>query len=350
MLHGEIRNSKRGVPHCVVPVVCLLLSTLLLSCSSQKERVFKKSRALVDTLVTIQVVAERPEKAEKAIDRAFAEVKRLGNLLNFYSEESELAKINRNAGISDVKVSPETLEVIEEAVSTSKKTSGAFDVTIGPEIISWDFPEKRKPDDATIKERLNLVNYQWIVIDREKSTISLTKRGMLIDLGGIAKGYIADRAVEEMKREGIVSGIVAVAGDIRAFGDKPDGRPWRVGIRNPRQSGSDDEIMAMIELKDMAISTSGDYERFFIVDGNRYHHILDPTTGYPPEACRSVSVIAGEGAFADSYSTAVFILGPEKGMEALRKMGFEGLIVDEHGKVHTTDGLRDRIEFKRLGS
>jgi FAD:protein FMN transferase len=333
-----------------VLALCLLLSPLLFSCSAQKERVFKKSRVLMDTLVTIQVVAKRPERAEKAINRAFAEIKRLEGLLNFYSEESELAKINRSAGISDVKVSPETLDLIEKAVSTSGKTGGAFDVTIGPEIILWDFAEKRKPDDGTIKGRLNLVNYQWIAIDREKSTISLMKRGMLIDLGGIAKGYIADRAVEELKREGIVSGLVAVAGDIRAFGDKPDGRPWRVGIRNPRQSGRDDEIMAMIELKDMAISTAGDYERFFIADGNRYHHILDPKTGYPAKASRSVSVIAREGAFTDSYSTAVFILGPEKGLEVLRKMGFEGLIVDEHGKVHTTDGLRDRIEFKRLDS
>jgi FAD:protein FMN transferase len=343
-------NRKRGIAHCAVPVLCLLLFPMLLSCSAQKERIFKKSKALLDTLITIQVVADRPERAEKAIDRAFAEVKRLGDLLNFYSEESELAKINRSAGISDVKVSPETLGVIEKAVSASENTGGAFDITIGPEIILWDFAEKRKPDEATIKERLSLVNYQSIVIDREKSTIFLMKRGMLIDLGGIAKGYIADRAVEQLKKEGTVSGIVAVAGDIRAFGDKPDRRPWRVGIRNPRQSGSDDEIMAMIELRDMAISTAGDYERFFIVDGNRYHHILDPKTGHPAKACRSVSVIAGEGVSADSYSTAVFILGPEKGIEVLRKMGFEGLIVDEHGKVHMSDGLRDRIEFKRPGS
>jgi thiamine biosynthesis lipoprotein len=337
---------RRGILYCALVVFCLLL----LSCPSSKERVFKKDRILMDTLVTIQVVADGPERAEKAIDRAFSEIESLERLLNFYSEGSELSKINRSAGGKGVRVSPETIDVIMKAVYAAEMTEGAFDVTLGPEIILWDFAGKKRPGDETIKERLGLVNYKWIVIDKERSTASLRKKGMMIDLGGIAKGYAADRAVSELKREGIASGIVSVAGDIRAFGSKPDGSLWRIGIRNPRQSGKDDEIMATVKLKDMAISTSGDYERFFIDEGIRYHHILNPKTGYPAAGCRSVSVIAKEGALTDSFSTGVFVLGPEKGIDVLRKMGFEGVVVDDHGVLHTTAGLRDGIELKRIGS
>jgi thiamine biosynthesis lipoprotein len=181
---------------------------------------------------------------------------------------------------------------------------------------------------------------------------------MLIDLGGISKGYAVDKAVETLKRNGINSGLVSIAGDIKAFGLKPDGKLWRIGIRNPRipstpplgkegKGGFLDDIMATIELSDMAISTSGDYERCFILDGKRYHHLLSPKTGYPAEGCQSVSVITKEGAFTDAFATGVFILGPEKGLKVLEKMGFDGIIVDSQGEVHTTPNIRGKIEFKQ---
>jgi len=170
---------------------------------------------------------------------------------------------------------------------------------------------------------------------------------MYIDLGGISKGYAADNAVETLKRNRIHSGLVSVAGDIKAFGLKPDGKPWKIGIRNPRAKGQEDDIMATIELADMAISTSGDYERSFINDGKRYHHLLNPRTGYPAEGCQSVSIITKEGAFTDAFATGIFILGPEKGIKTLEKMGFDGVIVDSQGKVHTTPHIRGKVEFKR---
>jgi thiamine biosynthesis lipoprotein len=302
---------------------------------------------LMDTLVTIHVVADSEETADRAMAKAFEEIGKLDTLLNFFSDKSELASINRNAGISGVRVSPETLEVIEKAVYASEKSGGAFDVTIGPEISLWNFFAKKKPDDTTVRERLGLVNYKLIALDREKSTVGLKKKGMLMDLGAIAKGYGVDGAVEALKRQGIKSGLVAVAGDIKAFGLKQDGKPWRVGIRNPRQKGKDDEILATIEIRDMAISTSGDYERFFIIEGMRFHHILDPGTGYPARGCQSVSIMAKDGVSADSFSTAVFVLGPEKGMALLQQLGFEGLIVDNQGKIHVTPGIKDKIEFKK---
>lgn len=303
----------------------------------------------MDTLVTITVVSDSGGVAEKAIDRAFEKIKRLDGLINFFSDKSELSSINNNAGITPVKVSPETLDLIEKAVYASEKTEGAFDATIGPVITQWNFSgaaTQKVPDDELIKEKRRLVNYRKITIDKERATVYLNEKGMLLDLGGIAKGYAADMASDELKKSGIKSGLISVAGDIKAFGLKPDSAPWLIGIKNPRSKGGDDEIMAAIELRDTAISTSGDYERFFIKNGKRYHHLVDPKTGYPSDKCRSVSVVAADGVYTDSFATAVFILGKDRGMQVLQKMGFEGIIVDNEGKVHMTDGLRGRVEFK----
>ncbi len=347
----HVRNSMFKIQKILLVLLLatchLSLVTCLCSCSPKKESLYRKTMILMDTLVTIHVVADSEETADRAMAKAFEEIGKLDTLLNFFSDKSELASINRNAGISGVRVSPETLEVIEKAVYASEKSGGAFDVTIGPEISLWDFFAKKKPDDTAVRERLALVNYRLIVLDQKKSTVELKKKGMLIDLGGIAKGYAADKAVEVLKGQGIRSGLVAAAGDIRAFGLKQDGKPWRVGIRNPRQKGKDDEILATIEIRDMAISTAGDYERFFTIDGERYHHILDPATGFPARGCQSVSIMAKDGVSADSFSTAVFVLGPQKGMEVLQRLGFEGMIVDGEGKIHVTAGLREKIELKR---
>lgn len=344
---SKVRSPDPRVLFSIHFFLLLIVYFLLLPSCTQKEKVYRKSRILMDTLVTVNVVSDSSDKAERAIDIVFDEIAKLDSMLNFFSDKSELSIINKNAGLSEVRVSQETIEVIEKAIYASEKTDGAFDATIGPEISLWDFPNKIKPDDKTIRERLSLVNYKLIHINKERSTVYLEKRGMLLDLGGIAKGYAADRAVAVLKRIGIKSGLVSVAGDIKAFGLKPDGRAWVVGIRNPRAIGNDDDIMATIELRDAAISTSGDYERYFIVDGKRYHHILDPKTGYPADECQSVTVIAKDGVYTDSFSTGVFVLGPERGMAALKEMGFEGLIVDSSGSIKTTQGLKDRIEFKK---
>jgi len=350
-LHVTRYTSKNKCTSRVTAVTlltayCLLLAVLC-SCSPKKESLYRKTMILMDTVVTIHVVADSEEAADRAMAKAFEAIGKLDTLLNFFSDKSELALINRNAGVSGVRVSPETLEVIEKAVYASEQSGGAFDVTIGPESSLWNFVTRAKPDDKAVSEKLGLVNYRLIDLAKEKSVVALKKKGMLIDLGAIAKGYAADRAAEALKRHGIKSGLVAVAGDIKAFGLKQDGKPWRVGIRNPRQKGKDDEILATIELRDMAISTSGDYERFFIIDGERFHHILDPRTGYPARGCQSVSVMAKDGVSTDSFSTAVFVLGPEKGMELLKHLGFEGMIVDKEGKIHITPGIKDKIEFKR---
>ncbi|MBA3061089.1 MAG: FAD:protein FMN transferase [Nitrospirae bacterium] len=376
-VHPDLFGTKLKILCFVFLLFTIHYSLFTLSaCSPQKEKVYRKSKVLMDTLITISAVSGSGDKAEKAIDRALSEIEKLDRLLNFFSDNSELSEINRNAGMKAVVVSPETFEIIEKAIYASGKTGGAFDVTIGPEISLWDFHNKIKPEDKAIKKRLPLVNYNNITLNKKSSSVYLKKKGMLIDPGGMAKGYAADRAVEVMKKNGIKSGLVAIAGDIKTFGIKPDGKPWKIGIQNPRptppspypsptrgeetetlppplmggdkgegERGFSDEIMATIEMTDMAISTSGDYERYFIVDEKRYHHILNPKTGYPAEECRSVSIIAKDGSVTDPFSTGIFILGAEKGIKLLEEMGIDGIIVDKNGKIHTTQNLRGKLEI-----
>ncbi len=293
----------------------------------------------MDTLVSVTVVSDSDDKAAKAIESAFSVMDRFGKLINFFSGDSELSSINRNAGIKGVTVSPEMIDVIEKAVYVAEKSDGAFDITIGPESGLWDFYKKVKPSDDEIRKNLDLVDYRDIVIDKEKSMVFLRRKGMLMDLGGIAKGYAADLAVENLKQNGIRAGIVANAGDIRVFGVRPDGSPWNIGVKNPRQKDESDELIARIKLSDKAISTSGDYERYFITGGKRFHHILDPKTGYPASYCRSVTIIADKGVFTDGFSTAVFVLGPEKGMKLVRETGMDAVIIDSNGTIYTTPGM-----------
>ncbi len=325
----------------------LCLSIILLpSCSTDKRSVYRQSKALMDTYVTVTVVSDSKDKANKAVEDAFSAIERFGDLINFFSDKSELSEINRNAGIAPVKVSALTLDVVEKSLYVADKSDGAFDPTIGPEISMWDFPKKIKPSDDEIRKNLPLVNYRNVAVDKKESTVFLKKKGMMLDLGGIAKGYGADLAVESLKRDGIKAGIVAIAGDIRTFGLKPDGTPWNIGIENPRQKDASDEIMATVKLSDKAISTSGDYQRYFILDGRRYHHLLDPRTGYPAMFCRSVTVITDKGVFTDAFATAVFVLGPQRGMKVLRELGMDGVIIDARGDILTTPGLKGKLKIE----
>jgi thiamine biosynthesis lipoprotein len=342
-----MKNTMTMTTFRKISLIILILLTAVFSCSPGKDSVYKKTMPLMDTIVSITVVAESSDTAEKAIEIAFAQIGRFGDLINFYSDNSELAEINRNAGVHSVKVSPQTLDVIGKAVSASEKSGGAFDPTIGPIVKLWDFLNKKKPTESEIVKALPLVNYKDILIDRADSTIFLKRKGMMIDLGGIAKGYAVDLAVESLKKEGILSGLVSIAGDIRTFGMKPDKRPWIIGIKNPRQTGEKDELVAKIRLSEKAISTSGDYERYFISEDMRYHHLLDPKTGMPTSGCRSVSIVTDRAVDTDAFSTAIFILGAVKGMKVVKEMGMDAMIIDSSGTIHMTDAIKEKITLER---
>ncbi len=313
----------------------------------------------MDTFTTITVTSSSKEKAEEAVDAGFAEIEKLDEFLNNFEPDSEISTVSKFAGIKPVHVSAETLDLMQKTIGISKLTNGAFDPTIAPVGKLWKFSgrpsDPSMPPKDAIENALKLVDYRKIKIESATSEIYLKERGMEIDLGGIAKGYAADKAIEAIKAKGIKSALVAIAGDIRGFGLNASGKPWKVGIQNPRPDNPDSEkpwedIFATLNLKESAVSTAGDYQRFFIKDGKRYHHIIDPATGYPSESgLISVSVIAPEGYVADGIDTAILILGLEKGMKLLESKGLDGILVDSEKKVFITKNLRGKIEILNKG-
>ncbi len=329
----------------IAAFTAIVMGLFLQMSGKSAKHLYKETRSSLYTLVTITVVGDSEEKARKATAAAYIELDRLGRLLNFYADDSELSAINRNAGIKPVRVSADTLEIVKAAVHAGEKTDGGFDVTIGPLVKLWDFKKQVLPSAARLAERLPLVDFRNIVVDAAASTVFLEKTGVQIDLGGILKGFAADKAVEILKRNGIEDGIVAVAGDIKAFGRQPDGRPWNIGIQNPRPRGDADGLLATVNLEDQGISTSGDYQRYFMQGGVRYHHLLNPRTGFPESLCRSVTVIAPNAALTDAFSTGIFIMGPQKGLAVLKRLGMDGIIVDGAGAVLMTEGIKKRVHL-----
>ena len=325
-------------------VSLLFIAFTLTACGSKRERLFKDSKVMMDTFVSITVVSKSEKKAREAMDAAFQELKRLEGLLDFYSPRSEISKINKGSGGVPVSVTPTTFSLINTALEVSKITDGAFDITLGVLNRRYDFFKKHHPAESEIKKLLPLVGYKKIVINPALRIVFLKKPGMMIDPGGITKGFAADRAIEVLKAKGIKAALVAVAGDIRAYGLKPDGTPWVVGIRDPRAKSAD-EVFATLKLTDMAVSTSGDYERYFIEKGVRYHHILDPETGMPARGVISVTVVGPKATYTDSLATAAFVKGVKEGMKMVEKNGYMAVVVDSSGSIYHSKGLEPMLEL-----
>ncbi|MDH4305511.1 MAG: FAD:protein FMN transferase, partial [Nitrospira sp.] len=291
---------------------------------------------------TVTAVASNKQAGDRAVQAAFDEIKRLELLLSTWRSDSELSQVNAKAGRQSVRVSRETLDVVVRSLEMARLTQGGFNIALGPAIEAWSMTERQQiPDEGELERLKPLVDWTSIQIDKQVQMIYLPHRGMRIDVGGIGKGYAADRAVEVMKRAGAKGGVVALSGDIKAFGVLPDGTGFPVGIRHPREEGT---LIGTIDLQDEAISTAGDYERFFERDGVRYHHILDPHTLQPARGCQSVTVIAKEGTLADGLDTGIFVLGPEEGMALVERLpDVEAIIVDQDGRMAVSSGLRDRL-------
>jgi len=294
------------------------------------------------TLVKITAVAETASVAQAAATAGFAEIHRLEELLSTWIPASELSRVNSSAGVRPVAVSQETMTVVQGAIRAAEMTDGGFNIAIGPAVDVWDVIEGRRiPTESELEVIRPLVDLQAVHADARKQTIFLEKAGMRIDVGGIGKGYAADQAVTAMKTAGASAGVVALSGDIKTFGRLPGGKKFPVGIQHPRKEG---EVVAFIDLENEAISTAGDYERYFEHDGVRYHHILDPKTLQPARGCQSVTVIARDGMLADGLDTGIFVMGVELGMRLVEALpDVEAIIVDHEGVVHVSSGLRDRI-------
>ncbi len=319
--------------------VIIVLALLLVASGCARPKTVQKTESIMGTDVTVTVVAESEKEGAAAIDAAMAEIRRFDEMMSLYKDASEITRVNLAAGKRPVNVSPEMIEAAEAAARISDLTNGAFDVTVGPLVVLWQMRlrDKQTPSDGELALARARVGYKNVVIDKKASTLYLKKPGMIMDLGGVAKGYAADKAAEVLKKRGIDNGIVAIAGDIRAMGKRPDGTPWRIGVQHPREH---DKTLAVLDLSDKSISTSGDYERFQIVKKKRYHHIIDPRTGKPSEGLISVTVVGDSGALVDPLTTALFIIGAEKGMALVKELGCEAIFEDNTGRVTSTEGIK----------
>ncbi len=323
-----------------ITYILLFLSFILIlhPSSSQSSNLFKYHQVAMGTMIEITLMGDNEEKANKAALQAFQEMKRIETLMSPWIESSDVTRINRSAGKEGVKVSQETSKVIKKAQDISELSQGGFDITVGPLTELWrKAREKKIPLSAEeVKEKLSLVNFKNIEVDQE-GKVYLKKKGMAIDLGGIAKGYGVDRAFDVLRSLGYKNLIVNAGGDLRAGGFK-NNQPWSIGIQNPREP---QKILTRISVSDMAVATSGDYEKFFIYEGKRYHHIFNPNDGFPTEGCQSVTIVTKNCITADGLATAVFVLGPEKGYSLCQKLdGVECLIVDKDGKMIISPNLK----------
>jgi len=294
--------------------------------------------------VRLTAVTADEAGAASAFDDVFREFDRLEALMTVWRDQSDVARLNQAAGVHPVPVSPEVREVLLIARQVSEWTHGTFDVTFGALSGLWKFDHDQDntiPDPEEVRRRLPLVNYRELVVDEGSGTAFLRKSGMRVNLGGVGKGYAVDRAVAILRGRGLRDFMVQAGGDLYAAGRHGD-RPWRLGIRDPR--GPADKIFAALDLSDGTFSTSGDYERSFMKDGRRYHHILDPAAGEPARGCRSVTLVTGRAVIADALAKGVFILGPEAGMRLIEELpGVEGVIVGADNRVTMSSGLKDRL-------
>lgn len=317
-------------------VICVF-SLGLISCGdSRGHGPVERTRFLMDTVVRVSVydkgMSER--KIGEAIDRVFREMEKIEAKASIHVDTSEVLRLVEESGKSPIRVSPEIFWLLKKSVEVSDETRGAFDVSVGVVKDLWGFDTDHPsvPDRSTVQSILPKVDYREI--DLRDGEVFLRQSGMRIDLGGIAKGYIIDQGIRILQEEGIRSGLVEAGGDLRVFGSHPDRKVWRIGIRHPR--GEEGELFGVLETAAVSIATSGDYERYFVRDGKRYHHILDPKTGFPANRCISVTIVAECALLADAYATAVFVLGPVKGMALIKDHpSIEGMIIYEvEGQCH----------------
>jgi thiamine biosynthesis lipoprotein len=292
----------------------------------------------------VQLWSDDPELAVKAIDAVMDDMRRTDELMSTYKPQSQLSQVNAHAYERPVKVDADIIDVVEKSLEYSRLSNGAFDITYASVGYLYDYREHVHSTQAQIDAALPAVDYRQLQVDRKARTIRFLKPGMRIDLGGIAKGWAVDRGVEILRRMGIAHAMVNAGGDTRLLGDRL-GKPWIVGIRDPRK---DNAVVARIPLQDEAISTSGDYERYFEEDGVRYHHILVPGTGKSPGLVRSVTVIGPTATHTDGLTKPIFIFGVEQGMEFVRRVkDVEAVIVDKDGEVFYSPGLAPAADGTR---
>lgn len=288
----------------------------------------------------LTVVSDSEHWANERIEAGIDEIKRIEKLLTTFSDDSETNQINKNAGIMPVTVSRETFNLIQRSIRISEVTQGAFDITYGSiDKKLWNFDQTMTslPDKATAKKMVRLINFRNIVLDEENCTVFLREEGMRIGFGGIGKGYAAEQAKQVMKALGVESGVVNASGDLNAWGIQPNGEKWTVGIVNP---DSKHEVFSYMSISDLAVATSGNYEKFIMVDGKKYSHTINPRTGLPVTGIKSVTIITKNAEIADAMATPVMIMGINTGLDLINQMkDIEAVIIDDNNRLYTSKNI-----------
>ncbi len=306
----------------------------------KEKTVFSKSLKLMGNHFRISAVAEEEAWAIERIDAAIHEIQRIEKLLTTFNDCSETNLVNKNAGLEPTRVSQETFDIIERSIKISCITQGAFDISYGSvDKRFWNFDTTMKslPDKETAKKMVRLINFRNIILDKEKTTVLLKEKGMRIGFGGIGKGYAAEKAKEVMQKMGVESGIVNASGDLSTWGYQPDGKPWTIGIADPNAKA---KIFSYMNITNMAIATSGNYEKYAMIDGKKYSHTIDPRTGFPVTGIKSVTIISTNAEIADAMATPVMIMGIKTGIDMINQINnIEAIIIDDDDKIYKSKNI-----------
>ncbi|SHN10956.1 FAD:protein FMN transferase [Chitinophaga sp. CF418] len=312
----------------------------MLTNTKQALTAFKRTQRLMGNTFEITVVAEDENWAQEKIDLAVAEISRIEKLLTTFDENSQTNQINRQAGIGAVKVDKEVFDLIQRAIRISGITDGAFDITYGSiDKRLWNFDRSMTslPDETTAKAMVKLINYRNVILDAENCSVMLKEKGMRIGFGGIGKGYAAEMAKALLKREDVKSGIVNASGDLATWGLQPDGTPWTIGIAHPDNAHLPFSYM---NITDMAVATSGNYEKYITIDGKKYSHTINPKTGLPVTGIKSVTIISPNAEIADAMATPVTIMGIRAGLNMIDQIRYLGcIIIDDHNNIYTSKNI-----------
>ena len=339
-------NNKKLSLTIITMILCI--SFLLTSCKKYDDEITSRTEFMMDTVITIKIYDKIDEKV---LDKVFARLKEIENRMSKTIENSDVSNINKQAGKEPVKVHEDLYYVLEKALYFADLTDGAYEPTIGPLVELWDIKGNVEnelhliPDDDDIRKAIDKVNYKKLEL-LEDDTVLLKEKGMKIDLGGIVKGYAADETKRILSENGVKSAIIDLGGNIYAFGKRPSSEPWRIGIQDPFNIKGN--YIGLINVIDNSIVTSGDYERYFEIEGKRYHHIIDSKTGYPSmNELSAVSIITKDSIDGDALSTALFILGTEKSSELLKKIdNADALFITKGKDIYVPSKYKDKFELK----
>jgi FAD:protein FMN transferase len=302
---------------------------------------YKHAERLMGNMFEITVVAENERWAFEKINLAVTEIKRIEKLLTTFDEQSQTNEINRQAGVKPVRVDAEVFDLVQRSLKISRITDGAFDITYGSvDMRLWNFDRTmtRLPDPATAMAAVRLINYRNVILDEDAGTVMLKEKGMRIGFGGIGKGYAADRAKALLISEGVQSGIVNASGDLITWGLQADQKPWTIGIAHPDDARS---AFSKLNISNLAVATSGNYEKYVLIDGKRYSHTINPKTGMPVTGIKSVTIISPYAEIADAMATPVMVMGVKAGLHLIEQVNYLAcIIVDDDNNIYSTKNIR----------